>query len=72
MGPIIKPHFGRKALVGQFVKEETDGMGMVIRRVDQSARINFDRSKKYPFSSKRQQDRERRRHFYVTHGYRLP
>ena len=39
---------GRKALVGQYVKEEHDGMGYVIRRVDQSERVNFDRSKYIP------------------------
>lgn len=40
------PHYGRKALVGQFVHEEQSLKGTV--RVDRSERINFDRSKYIP------------------------
>jgi hypothetical protein len=62
------PHYGRKALVGQFVIQQHEGGPLL----DQSARINFERSKKYPHSSKRQQERDRLRHFYLKHGYRMP
>ena len=49
-----KAKYGRRALVGQFVREEGGHL------IDTSARVNFDRSKKYPHSSRRQNERAAR------------